>query len=95
MEFECYWQIYAGACPSAVVTLSNSLAIDGTTYSAAPITWGVYPAYWTITFFYTTVAVAVATTYHTAALVKRPNSHAHHLVLDVGCARQYSFSCLR
>jgi hypothetical protein len=71
IEFICYWLV--SACPSAPVTLHHSVAIEGTTYSAASIDMNIYPDYWTIPLVYTTVVVDIATTYHTAAIVCVPN----------------------
>jgi hypothetical protein len=70
IEFNCFWLV--GPCSSASATIYNSAETDGTTYSHPPIGIGIYPAYWTVPFLYTTIAVDIATTYHTAAIVRTP-----------------------
>lgn len=74
VEFVCHWQINAGACPSATVTLLQSADIDGTTYSEnyPPNTFVISPAYWTIPVVFSTVGVVVTDSYHTASIVDVP-----------------------
>lgn len=71
VEFVCHWQIDAGACPSATVTVFHSADIDGTTYGEnyQPFTFFIYPDGWGITFVYSTVGVIVTDSYHTASIV--------------------------
>jgi hypothetical protein len=73
IEFYCYWLV--AACPSAPVTCHHFVAIEGTTYSPNPFNMTIYPGDWTIPFGYGTVALDIATTYHTAAIVRILNTH--------------------
>jgi hypothetical protein len=74
LQVTCYWQVNAGACPSASVTVYNSADVDGTTYGEnnPPFTFFMYPGYWTVPFEFYTVGVVVSESYHTASIVEIP-----------------------
>jgi hypothetical protein len=72
IDFKCSWVV--AACPSAPVTVHHSVAIQGTTYSANPFEWNIYPDGWTVTLGYQTIALDIVTTYHTATIVRVPTA---------------------
>jgi hypothetical protein len=72
--FKWLWLITA--CPSASATLYNVAEIEGATYSAPPEGWNIYgdgAGPWTVSMTFAEVAIDIATTYHTATIVRIPN----------------------
>lgn len=71
MQLVAHWQINAGACPSASVTLFGTGEIDGTTYTNDDVTFFIFADGWGITFPYYEVSLDLASVFHTATIVLR------------------------